>query len=69
MLVRQHKRDTEICLAGCWITKDFSKQRIALEYFWLWLAAFGNIIIYASLFLVVKGDSYVLVLSYHYDHV
>jgi len=39
----------------CWITKDFSKQRIALEYFWLWLAAFGNIIIYASLFLVVKG--------------
>lgn len=40
---------------GCWITEDYGKQRIGLEYLWLWVAAFGNIIIYVFLALVFKG--------------
>ncbi|KAF8913599.1 hypothetical protein CPB85DRAFT_1375615 [Mucidula mucida] len=43
----------------CWITEDFATQRIALEYLWLWVAAFGNIICYFFIALVIKG--YILV--------
>ncbi|KAF9008169.1 hypothetical protein BDZ89DRAFT_549145 [Hymenopellis radicata] len=43
----------------CWITEDFGTQRIALEYLWLWVAAFGNIICYFFIALVIKG--YILV--------
>ncbi|KAJ8520137.1 hypothetical protein ONZ45_g3019 [Pleurotus djamor] len=39
----------------CWITEDFAQERIALEYFWMWLAAFTNIVIYILLALLVKG--------------
>jgi hypothetical protein len=39
----------------CWITPHFSVQRIILEYFWLYLACFVNIVVYVFLFLVVKG--------------
>lgn len=43
--------------AGCWITDHFEDERIALEYFWMWLAAMGNIVIYVLLAFLVKGTS------------
>ncbi|KAE9408213.1 hypothetical protein BT96DRAFT_1013670 [Gymnopus androsaceus JB14] len=39
----------------CWITGDYSFERIALEYLWLWLAAFVNLVCYGIMALVVKG--------------
>lgn len=39
----------------CWITDHFEDERIALEYFWMWLAAMGNIVIYVLLAFLVKG--------------
>ncbi|KAJ4002428.1 hypothetical protein F5050DRAFT_17484 [Lentinula boryana] len=39
----------------CWITSRYGFQRIALEYFWLWLAAFINLVCYGIMALVVKG--------------
>jgi len=39
----------------CWITSDYPDERIALEYLWLFVAAFANIIIYVFLALVIKG--------------
>ena len=46
---------SEILFTGCWITDNYQLERIALEYFWLWLAAFFNILIYVFLALVIKG--------------
>jgi hypothetical protein len=40
---------------GCWITARYPSQRIALEYLWLWIAAFVDLIVYASLALILKG--------------
>ncbi|KAH7912605.1 hypothetical protein BJ138DRAFT_1229715, partial [Hygrophoropsis aurantiaca] len=37
----------------CWIARD-NFERIGLEYLWLWIAAFLNILVYAFLALVVK---------------
>ncbi|KAJ3779096.1 hypothetical protein FB446DRAFT_710994, partial [Lentinula raphanica] len=39
----------------CWITGQYGFQRIALEYFWLWLAACINLVCYGIMALVVKG--------------
>jgi len=39
----------------CWITGNYSFQRIALEYFWLWLAVLINVFCYGIMALVVKG--------------
>ncbi|KII93804.1 hypothetical protein PLICRDRAFT_405927 [Plicaturopsis crispa FD-325 SS-3] len=39
----------------CWITTRYHVQQIVLEYLWMWLAAFFNIIIYIFLALVVRG--------------
>jgi hypothetical protein len=39
----------------CWITAKFTNERIGLEYLWLWLACFLNIILYVFLALVIKG--------------
>ncbi|KAL0951350.1 hypothetical protein HGRIS_008054 [Hohenbuehelia grisea] len=39
----------------CWITEDFPRERIALEYFWMWFSAFGNIILYVLLTFFLKG--------------
>jgi hypothetical protein len=33
---------------GCWITPQYPEERIALEYLWVWLTAFTNIIIYGT---------------------
>ncbi|KIJ68570.1 hypothetical protein HYDPIDRAFT_24830 [Hydnomerulius pinastri MD-312] len=37
----------------CWIKED-TKEQIGLEYLWMWIAAFLNIIVYVFLALVVK---------------
>ena len=40
----------------CWITQPFvEKQGIGLEYLWLWLAAFVDLLIYGFLALVVMN--------------
>ncbi|KIK70868.1 hypothetical protein GYMLUDRAFT_148385 [Collybiopsis luxurians FD-317 M1] len=39
----------------CWITSSYGFERIALEYFWMWLAAFINLLCYGIMALVVKG--------------
>lgn len=40
----------------CWISGKFDAERIAGEYFWLWFAAFVNIILYTLLFFRVRGN-------------
>ena len=40
---------------GCWITARYPSQRIALEYLWLWITAFVDLVVYASLALILKG--------------
>ena len=44
-----------ISSSGCWITQAYPGQRIALEYFWMWMAAFMNILLYIPITLVLKG--------------
>ncbi|GAW06058.1 hypothetical protein LENED_007951 [Lentinula edodes] len=39
----------------CWITGHYGFERIALEYFWLWLAGCINLVCYGIMALVVKG--------------
>ncbi|TCD69950.1 hypothetical protein EIP91_005539 [Steccherinum ochraceum] len=39
----------------CWITSDYPAQRIALEYAWMWTAAFTNLVLYIPITLVLKG--------------
>lgn len=41
--------------AGCWITEDYGRERIGLEYIWLWLACLVNLICYVAIALVIKG--------------
>jgi hypothetical protein len=40
---------------GCWITSRYRTQQIVLEYLWLWIAAFVDLVVYASLALIFKG--------------
>ena len=42
-------------LLGCWISETYSRERIGLEYFWLWAAAFIQVAIYVFLALVFRG--------------
>jgi hypothetical protein len=49
------KRRSDVPFTGCWITDHYQLERIALEYFWVWLAAFLNILIYIFLALVING--------------
>jgi hypothetical protein len=46
---------TDIHPSGCWITAKYPAQRLALEYIWMWLAAFLHIILYALIALVIQG--------------
>ena len=39
----------------CWVGARFSKERIAGEYFWLWLTLFVSIFVYVPLFLWGRG--------------
>jgi hypothetical protein len=40
----------------CWISSGFNPERIAGEYFWLWLAAFSSIALYMLLYFRVRGN-------------
>jgi hypothetical protein len=39
----------------CWLGKDFSREGIAGEYFWIWLTSFVSIASYIPLFLLHWG--------------
>ncbi|KAK0211096.1 hypothetical protein DFS33DRAFT_1379067 [Desarmillaria ectypa] len=39
----------------CWITSDFGTQRITLEYLWVWIAVFLDIVCYVFISLAIKG--------------
>ncbi|PAV21999.1 hypothetical protein PNOK_0195600 [Pyrrhoderma noxium] len=39
----------------CWITKRYHLQQYLLDYLFMWLTAFANIILYVPLCLVLKG--------------
>lgn len=39
----------------CWIKEEFLAQRLALEYLWMWLAAFLMLVLYGILALVMRG--------------
>ncbi|KAJ8083900.1 hypothetical protein PM082_002666 [Marasmius tenuissimus] len=39
----------------CWITESYPKERIATDYFWLWLAAALNLVFYLAIVLVLQG--------------
>ncbi|KAG7448091.1 uncharacterized protein BT62DRAFT_891013 [Guyanagaster necrorhizus] len=39
----------------CWITSDFNTQRITLEYLWVWIAVFLDIVCYVFISLAIKG--------------
>ncbi|KAF8898861.1 hypothetical protein BD779DRAFT_1485889 [Infundibulicybe gibba] len=39
----------------CWITEAYPGERLGLEYIWLYLAGFVNLICYAAIALVIKG--------------
>ncbi|TFK69577.1 hypothetical protein BDN72DRAFT_767748, partial [Pluteus cervinus] len=48
----------------CWILAQYRSERIALEYFWMWFAAFLMLILYGILALVMRG-----VISIHSEDV
>jgi hypothetical protein len=50
----------------CWITENYGFDRIALEYFWLWLTVIINSICYAIMALVVKGVLHVDGMRFRY---
>ncbi|KAF2089955.1 hypothetical protein K490DRAFT_7832, partial [Saccharata proteae CBS 121410] len=39
--------------AWCWVNGKYENLRIWAHYFWIFVAEFGNVIIYASLFLIL----------------
>ncbi|KDN38726.1 hypothetical protein RSAG8_09276, partial [Rhizoctonia solani AG-8 WAC10335] len=42
--------------SGCWINPKYNKARLAGEYLWLWVAGFGNLLVYIPLFLLLRGN-------------
>ncbi|KIN03160.1 hypothetical protein OIDMADRAFT_160730 [Oidiodendron maius Zn] len=40
--------------AWCWINPDYSKYRLGLHYFWILLAQFGSVLIYGSIFYILR---------------
>lgn len=40
----------------CWITSGWGKERIALEYVWMWFTAFVNFLLYIPLFWCLRGN-------------
>jgi hypothetical protein len=40
----------------CWITKEFDDERVALEYLWLWTAAFISLLCYGGMALIIRGN-------------
>lgn len=49
----------------CWITSDYPVQRIVLEYLWMWITAFANIILYIPMALALVYDATVAVNGWH----
>lgn len=47
-------KEADRCI-GCWIKEEFLAQRLALEYLWMWLAAFLMLVLYGILALVMRG--------------
>ncbi|QRV81946.1 transmembrane protein [Ceratobasidium sp. AG-Ba] len=45
----------------CWVNSKYSGNRVG-EYFWLWLAGVGNIVVYVPLYLLLRGN---LVIHYN----
>ena len=42
-------------ILGCWIRSEYPVQQIALDYVFMWVTAFVNIILYVPLALVIEG--------------
>ncbi|CAE7087974.1 unnamed protein product [Rhizoctonia solani] len=40
----------------CWINPKYRNERLAGEYLWLWVAGFGNLLVYIPLFLLLRGN-------------
>ncbi|KAJ1302012.1 hypothetical protein OPQ81_000847 [Rhizoctonia solani] len=40
----------------CWINPKYANERLAGEYIWLWVAGFGNLLVYIPLFLLLRGN-------------
>lgn len=40
---------------GCWIAEEFSVQRTAADFLWMWISAFSSILAYVAAFLVLVG--------------
>ncbi|KAH7345597.1 hypothetical protein B0J17DRAFT_608750 [Rhizoctonia solani] len=40
----------------CWINPKYKSERLAGEYLWLWIAGFGNLLVYIPLFLLLRGN-------------
>ena len=40
---------------GCWITGEFSVQRTAADFLWMWISAFSSVLAYMAVFLVLGG--------------
>ncbi|KEP53397.1 putative transmembrane protein [Rhizoctonia solani 123E] len=40
----------------CWINPKYGDERLAGEYLWLWVAGFGNLLVYIPLFLLLRGN-------------
>ena len=53
------------CDTGCWIKKEYPVQQIALEYAFLFLATFVNIVLYIPIAAVVSGKVTVTGFKFH----
>lgn len=40
----------------CWINPKYKNQRAFGEYMWLWIAGFGNLLVYIPLYLLLRGN-------------
>ncbi|CEL63250.1 hypothetical protein RSOLAG1IB_05293 [Rhizoctonia solani AG-1 IB] len=40
----------------CWINPKYTRERLLGEYIWLWIAGFGNLLVYIPLFLLLRGN-------------
>lgn len=50
-------RDRYFARAGgwCWVSTDFQRERLWLHYLWIFIVEFGTIIIYAHIFIHLRG--------------
>ncbi|KAF9270130.1 hypothetical protein L218DRAFT_952323 [Marasmius fiardii PR-910] len=55
LAVHRNERYYGSTVYWCWITEPFPEERIALEYLWMWVAAFVNLTCYVAIAFVLKG--------------